>query len=380
MNGTEQVEEAYLMVTILAFLFVLSVLVFVHEFGHYWVAIKAGVKVESFSIGFGPEIVGWNDKSGTRWKISALPLGGYVKMFGDMNPASAGQRDDLSDEEQQHAFHHKGLLARAAIVFAGPLANFIFAIVIFTVLFAAVGQQRALPVVGTVTENSAAAAAGLLPNDRIVAVDGQNIEWFEDLSVKIRQKPDQPVDLTIKRGTETLDVTATPQAVSEGNGPDAMTFGRLGVSAGEFVAHRDGVFEAVGHGFSTTYGIVTQTFDAIGEMIAGKRDSSELGGPIRIAQMSGQVAEGGLAPLLSFMGYLSVSLGLINLMPVPLLDGGHLVFYLLEALRGKPMNAKAQEYGFRLGAGLVLSLIIFATWNDLSHLGVWNFLKGLAGG
>ncbi|WP_349591690.1 RIP metalloprotease RseP [Thalassospira sp. NFXS8] len=379
-KGPEQFEESYLMVTILSFLFVLSVLVFVHEFGHYWVAIKAGVKVESFSIGFGPEIVGWNDKSGTRWKISALPLGGYVKMYGDMNPASAGIRDDLPAEDRQYAFHHKGLLARAAIVFAGPFANFIFAIVIFTVLFAAVGQQRALPVVGTVTDGSAAASAGLLPKDRIVAVDGQKIEWFDELSVQIRQKPGQSVDLTVMRDGKTIDVMATPQAVSEGEGPNAITYGRLGVSAGDFVAQRDGIFDAVGHGVSTTFGIVTQTFGAIGEMIAGERDSSELGGPIRIAQMSGQVAEGGIAPLLSFMGYLSVSLGLINLMPVPLLDGGHLVFYLIEALRGKPMSAKAQEYGFRLGAGLVFSLIIFATWNDLSHLGVWNFFKGLAGG
>ncbi|OKH90065.1 RIP metalloprotease RseP [Thalassospira sp. TSL5-1] len=368
------------MVTILAFLFVLSVLVFVHEYGHYWVAIKAGVKVESFSIGFGPEIVGWNDKSGTRWKISALPLGGYVKMYGDMNPASAGMRDDLDEEESKYAFHHKGLLARAAIVFAGPLANFIFAIVIFTVLFAAVGQQRALPVVGEVSPDSAAAAAGLQPNDQIVAVDGKQIEWFDELYVLIHEKPGQQVDLTVKRGGETLDIPATPQAVTEGKGPDATTFGRLGVSAGKFVSHRDGIFDAIGNGVNTTFGIVTQTFSAIGEMIAGKRDSSELGGPIRIAQMSGQVAEGGIAPLLSFMGYLSVSLGLINLMPVPLLDGGHLVFYLIEALRGKPMSAKAQEYGFRLGAGLVFSLIIFATWNDLSHLGVWNFFKGLAGG
>ncbi|AUG53040.1 RIP metalloprotease RseP [Thalassospira marina] len=368
------------MVTILAFLFVLSVLVFVHEYGHYWVAIKAGVKVESFSIGFGPEIVGWNDKSGTRWKISALPLGGYVKMYGDMNPASAGMRDDLTEEESKHAFHHKGLLARAAIVFAGPFANFIFAIVIFTILFAAVGQQRALPVVGDVSPDSAAASAGLQSDDQILAVDGQSIEWFDELSVLIRQKPGQQVDLTVKRGENTIEVMATPEAVTQGDGPDAVTFGRLGVSAGKFVSHRDGFFDAVGHGVNTTFGIVTQTFSAIGEMIAGERDSSELGGPIRIAQMSGQVAEGGIAPLLSFMGYLSVSLGLINLMPVPLLDGGHLVFYLIEALRGKPMSAKAQEYGFRLGAGLVFSLIIFATWNDLSHLGVWNFFKGLAGG
>jgi regulator of sigma E protease len=368
------------METILAFLFVLSVLVFVHEFGHYWVAIRAGVKVEAFSIGFGPELFGWMDKRGTRWKVSALPLGGYVKMFGDMNPASAGQRDDLDEDERQYAFHHKGLMARAAIVFAGPLANFLFAIVIFSVLYAVVGQQRALPVVGNVVDGSPAAAAGLQAKDRITAVDGHRIEWFDQLANLIQEKPGQRVVLTISRDGKSLDVPATTEVVTTGEGDAKQTYGRLGVSAGDFSTQRDGTIDAVSHAIQSTYGLTAQTLGALGEMIAGKRDSSELGGPIRIAQMSGQVAEGGIGPLLFFMGYLSISLGLINLMPVPVLDGGHLLFYVIEALRGKPLGAKAQEYGFRLGAGLVFSLIIFATWNDLSHLGVWNFFKGLVGG
>ncbi|MFH1803416.1 MAG: RIP metalloprotease RseP [Pseudomonadota bacterium] len=367
------------METILAFLFVLSVLVFVHEFGHYWVAIRSGVKVEAFSIGFGPELFGWRDKRGTRWKVSALPLGGYVKMFGDMNPASVGQRDDLSDEDRKHAFHHKSLMARAAIVFAGPLANFIFAIIVFAVLFAVVGQQRALPVVGDVVADSPAAVAGLQSQDRIVAIDGQDIAWFDELSTIVRQKGGQPVNLTVSRNDQFIQIVATPELVVAGEGENAERFGRLGVSAGAFETQRDGPVEAIGKAFSSTYNLTAQTLGALGEMISGQRDSSELGGPIRIAQMSGEVAEGGLAPLLFFMGYLSISLGLINLMPVPVLDGGHLVFYAIEAIRGKPMGARAQEYGFRVGAGLIFSLIIFATWNDLAQLGVWNFFKGLVG-
>ncbi|MCC9623004.1 RIP metalloprotease RseP [Thalassospira sp. MA62] len=367
------------METLLSFIFVLSVLVFVHEYGHYWVAIKNGVKVDAFSIGFGPEIFGWFDKKGTRWKICILPLGGYVKMFGDMNPASAGSRDDLDQDEQKHAFHHKSVAARAAIVFAGPFANFIFAIVIFTVLFAAVGQQRALPVVGEVVDNSPAATAGLLGDDRIIAIDGQDVTWFSDLSEIVRAHPGQELRLTVERADQQLDIVVTPEAISAEQGGSTQTFGRLGVTAGDFETSRDGIIDAVGRSFDTFYMLTTQTFSALGEMIAGDRDSSELGGPIRIAQMSGEVAEGGLGPLLFFMGYLSISLGLINLMPVPVLDGGHLVFYAIEAIRGKPLGAKAQEYGFRIGAGLVFSLIIFATWNDLTQLGVFSFLKGLAG-
>ncbi len=367
------------METLLSFLFVLSVLVFVHEYGHYWVAIKNGVKVEAFSIGFGPELFGWRDKKGTRWKVSLIPLGGYVKMFGDMNPASAGSRDDLDAEEEKYAFHHKGVAARAAIVFAGPLANFIFAIVIFTVLFAAVGQQRALPVVGEVLENSPAAAAGLVTEDLIVEIDGQPVAWFSELSDIVRAHPNETLSVSVLRGNENVALSVTPEAIEAEVGGVTQAFGRLGITAGAFETSRDGVVASVGRAFETTYSLTTQTFAALGEMISGDRDSSELGGPIRIAQMSGQVAEGGLAPLLFFMGYLSISLGLINLMPVPVLDGGHLVFYAIEAIRGKPLGAKAQEYGFRIGAGLVFSLIIFATWNDLTQLGVFSFLKGLAG-
>ncbi|MHC8493801.1 RIP metalloprotease RseP [Thalassospira sp. SM2505] len=367
------------METLLAFLFVLSVLVFVHEYGHYWVAIKNGVKVEAFSIGFGPELFGWKDKKGTRWKVSLIPLGGYVKMFGDMNPASAGQRDDLNAEEEKYAFHHKGVGARAAIVFAGPLANFVFAIIVFTFLFAAVGQQRALPVVGDVLENSPAASAGLLSDDQVIAINGATVEWFSELSDIVRNHPAQTLAITVLRDGQSLELSVTPDSVTADENGVTQTFGRLGITAGAFDTSRDGVIEAVGRAFETAYSLTTQTFSALGEMVSGDRDSSELGGPIRIAQMSGQVAEGGLGPLLFFMGYLSISLGLINLMPVPVLDGGHLVFYAIEAIRGKPLGAKAQEYGFRIGAGLVFSLIIFATWNDLTQLGVFSFLKGLAG-
>ena len=363
----------WIVANIVPFIVVLSILVFVHEYGHYIVARWNKVGVEAFSIGFGPELFGWNDKHGTRWKVSLLPLGGFVKMYGDMDPASMGRiDDDLTQEQRARAFHHKSLPARSAIVFAGPAANFLFAIVAFAFLFAVVGEQRPLPTVGSVAAGSAAEQAGLSTGDRITAIAGQEVSYFEDLRVIVQANPGNSLEVRLLRDDVPMSLTVIPVPVTL---PDAdgrpVTVGRLGISSGAAQSIRVNPVFAVWRGVEMTYDVLARTLGALGGMITGTRDSSELGGPIRIAQMSADVAEGGLAPLINFMAFLSISLGLINLFPIPILDGGHLVFYALEAVRGKPLGPRAQEYGFRVGAVLVFSLLIFATWNDISSFGWW---------
>ena len=363
----------WILANILPFIIVLSILVFVHEYGHYIAARWNKVGVEAFSIGFGPELFGWNDKHGTRWKVSLLPLGGFVKMYGDMDPASMGRKDgDLTAEQRARAFHHKPLSARAVIVFAGPAANFLFSVLAFAFLFAVVGEQRPLPTVGSVAAGSAAEQAGMQVGDRITAVAGQEVSYFEELRIIVQDNPGARLELTVLRDDVPMRLSVIPTPVSL---PDAdgqmMTVGRLGVSSGAAEYIRVNPVFAMWRGVEMTYDVLARTLGALGGMIIGLYDSSELGGPIRIAQMSADVAEGGLVPLINFMAFLSISLGLINLFPIPILDGGHLVFYAVEAVRGKPLGPKAQEYGFRVGAVLLFSLLVFATWNDISSFGWW---------
>ncbi len=365
---------------ILAFLVILTVLVFVHEMGHFLVARRNGVRVEVFSIGFGKEIFGWTDKSKTRWKISMIPLGGYVKMFGDANAASqpSGEIAELSAEDQAVAFHTKRLGQRFWIVLAGPMANFLFAWVILVGLFITVGQQFTPPEVGTVVPESAAAAAGMLPGDRILELNGVTIERFEEVQRIIRPNPGVRVEILVLRDGEQVALTAVPR-LSELSNNFGMTqqIGLLGIT-------RSGV-EYVQHGFAAALWraggevlfLSRATLEALGQIIIGNRSAKELGGPIRIAQMSGAYAEAGLVPTLAFMVMLSVTLGLINLFPIPMLDGGHLLFYIIEFVRGRPLGERAQEYGFRVGLVLVFSLMIFVTVNDLIQLEVFDFLKSL---
>lgn len=361
----------WVLANILPFIVVLSILVFVHEYGHYIVARWNKVGVEAFSIGFGPELFGWNDRHGTRWKVSLLPLGGFVKMYGDMNPASMGRvDDDLTAEQRARAFHHKSLAARAAIVFAGPAANFLFAIIAFAILFAVIGEQRPLPTVGSISEGSAAAQAGLRAGDRITAVAGQEVIYFEDLRVIIEANPGNPLEIELLRGDVPMRLTVIPTPVSLPSS-EGKAIGRLGISSGAAQSIQVNPAFALWRGVQSTYDVLARTLGALGGMVVGTRDSRELGGPIRIAQMSADVAQGGLAPLINFMAFLSISLGLINLFPIPILDGGHLVFYAVEAVRGKPLGPRAQEYGFRVGAVLVFSLLIFVTWNDIASFGWW---------
>ena len=365
----------------LPFLAVLTALVFVHELGHYLVARWNGVRVEIFSIGFGPELFGWNDKAGTRWKFSLIPLGGYVKMFGDANAASmpAEGGEHMSAEERAVAFPHKRLGQRAAIVAAGPIANFIFAIVVLAGLFAINGQPFTPAVVGEVAADSAAEAAGFQTGDRIITVDGRTIERFEELQRFVALRPEETLTFTVLRDGTEIRLRATPKrAVRTNHLGETHEVGQLGIqrSGSEFVQHDP--LSSVWQATRETFAIVDQTFTALGQIIRGDRGAEELGGPIRIADISGQAAELGLATLIYFAAVLSINLGLINLFPVPMLDGGHLLFYAIEAVRGRPLGERAQEYGFRIGLALVLTLMVFVTWNDLLRIdGLVSFVKGL---
>jgi regulator of sigma E protease len=365
---------------IVPFLIVLTILVFVHELGHYLVARRNGVRVDVFSIGFGPELFGFYDRAGTRWKFSAVPLGGYVKMFGDADAASTpvGSSYEMTEEEKAVSFPHKRLGQRAAVVAAGPVANFLFAIVALAFLFVFQGQPFTPAEVGVVQPGSAAEAAGIRPGDRILSVDGSGIDRFEDVQQIVRFNTGEPLAMVVERDGEEVALTATP-AVTEvtdrlGN---THSIGMLGIGRSGIEYRRLDPFSAVWAAGAETVDLTLGTLGAVGQMLAGARGTEELGGPLRIAQMSGEVAQSGAAALIWFMAILSINLGLINLFPIPMLDGGHLMFYAVEALRGKPLGERAQEYGFRIGLALVLTLMVFATWNDLVHLRVVDFFRGL---
>lgn len=379
---------SFLWETGIPFLVALTILVFVHELGHYAVARWAGVKVEVFSVGFGTEIKGWNDRHGTRWKIGAVPLGGYVKMFGESENISEGDDGEerpMTEEEIAVSFHHKSLVQRAAIVFAGPFINFIFAIVAFTVLFTFVGlpepeNNKPLAVVGMISPNSAAEAAGMERGDHIVRIGGEKISYFSDLQRIIGGNPGKLLDIDIVRNNKTISVKVTPTAKKRTDSSGkVVTYGLLGVTAdpGKVTYNRQNIFTAVGLATERTYILTVRILDYIGDIFSGAQSAEELGGVLRIAQISGQVAELGVASFISFLAVLSVNLGLINLFPIPLLDGGHLAFYAIEAIRGKPLGEKAQEYGFRLGLTLVVALFLFVTWNDLVHLKFISWITGL---
>ncbi len=368
---------------VVPFLFVLTVLVFVHEMGHYWVARRCGVRIEVFSIGFGPELFGWNDKAGTRWKVSAIPLGGYVKMFGegDTIADADGQERDISEEEKKVSFAHKRLGQRAAIVAAGPVANFLLAVVLLGGLFALAGSPRLLPVAASVQAGSAAEEAGIRPGDRILSVAGEAIEWFDDLRRAIAELPGVTVDVALRRGDVEHIVKVAPKAVSV---PDpaggTREVGQLGVTAdpSQVGYLRYDPATAAWKAMETTVVMSGRILGYLGQIIVGARPADEVGGPLRIAQMSAEVAAGGIVNLINFMAVLSINLGLINLFPVPMLDGGHLVFFMAEGLRGRPLGPRTQEYGFRFGLILVFLLMIFATWNDLVyHFKVIELIKQL---
>lgn len=362
---------------VVVFLVVLSVLVFVHEFGHYWVARRNGVRVEVFSIGFGPELAGFTDRAGTRWKFSIVPLGGYVRMFGDADAASTpGERvAAMTPEERAVSFHHKKLWQRAAIVAAGPAINIVFAMVVLAGLFMIHGHPFPPPVVGGVEPGSAAARAGIETGDRIIAIDGRPVARFAELPMIINAAGGASLEIRIDRDGEIVTVEAAPearmQAMADGQERQIYLLGVRGQTDpyGPIEAVRLGVSETV-----TTMGMILAS---VGEIIVGDRSTEELGGPLRIAQMAGTVAQVSVPALIWFTALLSINLGLINLFPIPMLDGGHLLFYAFEAVRGRPLGERAQEYGFRIGLAVVLTLMLFVTWNDLVQLRVVTFLKNL---
>ena len=366
---------------IVVFLIVLTILVFVHEYGHYWVAKRNGVRVEAFSVGFGPEIWGRNDASGTRWKICVIPLGGYVKMFGEGGDDSEdGEKSELSDAEKAVSFYYKTVSQRAAIVAAGPIVNFIFAIFAFAILAGAVGNAVPLAAVGKVFKDSAAEIAGFKSGDRFISINEEEINLFSDLRRIVTENPDTALSFQIDRAGKEITLSATPKLTVQKNAEgEEIEIGLLGVEwSPEFVSYeRQNPAMALWVGVQRTYMVTTNILSYIGDMFSGRRGTDELGGPLRIAQISGQMAEQGIGAVILLMAMLSVNLGLINLFPIPMLDGGHLAFYLIEALLGRPLGAKAQEYGFRFGLILVLMLVVFVTWNDLVHLEVIEFIKGL---
>jgi regulator of sigma E protease len=360
---------------VIPFLFVLSLVVFFHELGHFLVARWCGVQILVFSIGFGPEIVGFNDRYGTRWKISAIPLGGFVKFFGDDNVASVpGQSQaDMDAEQRARSFMFQPVLKRIAIVVAGPFANFVLAVIIFACVFALYGKQTMSARVDTVQTGSAAAAAGFQPGDLVVAIDGHAVDSFSDMQRIVSTSAGETLNVTVEHDGVQRVLKATP-ALKEvkDNFGNVQRIGILGITrsmaAEDLKVHPVGPLQAVWMALQETWSVIDRTLNYIVGVLSGREAASQLGGPIRIAQMSGQVASFGFIPLIQLAAVLSVSIGLLNLFPIPLLDGGHLLFYVIEGVRGRPLSERAQEVGFRIGLAIVLMLMIFATFNDIVHL------------
>ncbi len=361
---------------ILPYVIVLSLLVFVHELGHYLAGRWSGIRVLAFSVGFGPELVGFTDGHGTRWKISAIPLGGYVRFFGDADAASRPDGEELKEltpEEKEQTLAGAKLWKRAVTVAAGPIANFVLAIAIFAILFGTMGKPIADPVVAEVKADSAAAEAGVQPGDVLIALDDETVETFDDVVRYISMRPEIPVVVTVRRNGSELGLNMTPRRVETidrfGN---KMEVGQIGIvtnqQSGNFRIVELTPVQALGEGVRQTWHIVTGTVDYISNLIAGRMNADQLGGPVRVVQASGQMATLGVVALVNLAAVLSVSLGLLNLMPIPVLDGGHLLLYALEALRGKPVGPNAQEIAFRIGLAMIVSLMVFATWNDISRL------------
>ena len=361
---------------LIPFLFVLTLVVFFHELGHFLIARLCGVRVLVFSIGFGPELLGFTDRHGTRWKLATIPLGGYVKFFGDENAASVpdmAAAAAMQASERPLSFFHQNVGRRAAIVAAGPVANFLLAIIIFAGIFMFYGKQTTTARVDTIAPDSAAAAAGFQPGDLVVAINGRRVETFSDMQRVVSGAAGQTLQVTVERNGQQLVLKATPtlREVKDNFG-NVHRIGVLGISRSmapdDLRFERVGPLKALWLGVEETWFVVDRTLAYIGGVVVGREAADQLGGPIRIAQVSGQVASAGFVALMHLTAVLSVSIGLLNLFPVPLLDGGHLLFYAIEAVRGRPLSDRAQEVGFRIGLAIVVMLMIFATFNDIIHL------------
>jgi regulator of sigma E protease len=363
---------------VVPFLFGLGIVVFFHELGHFLVARWVGVRVLVFSVGFGPELVGFTDRHGTRWKLAAVPLGGYVKFFGDQNAASVPDREAtaaMTAAERAQSFVHKSLPRRAAVVVAGPLANFILAAVIFAGIFMIYGKPSTTARVDNILAGSAAEQAGFKVGDVIVAVGDREIQSFDQVQRIVAPSAGRPLDVAVNRGGERLVLKVVPQLVETSTPSGNIRRGVLGISRTTSPEEPGTTpvdpLTAVGLGIEKTWWVVESTLSYLGKVVTGRESPDQLSGVIGIAQVSGQVATLGFFPLLDLAGMLSVSIGLLNLFPIPLLDGGHLLFYALEALRGRPISEQAQEIGFRFGLVIVLMLMVFATYNDITQRLPW---------
>lgn len=361
--------------TLLPFFFVLMIVVFIHELGHYLVGRWCGIHAVEFSVGFGPELLGRTDKRGTRWKLCAIPLGGYVRYLGDLNVASqpGGQEAlaAMAPEDRARSFPAASLWRRAAAVAAGPAFNFILAIAIFMTVFMIYGRERVDPIVTRVSPDSAAEAAGFLVGDKLLMADGTEISSFNDLQRYVQPRAEQQIVFTVERAGEPLEIAATPALEErEDQFGNVARIGLLGLAAGgtEASVTRDqfGPLGALNLAVAETGYVIQRTGGYLKNVVVGREPADQIGGPIQIARVSGQVATLGFVPLLNLTALLSISIGLLNLLPIPILDGGHLLFYAFEAIRGRPLSPNVQEWGFRIGLGLILSLMVFATWNDLT--------------
>ena len=368
--------------TILAFLLVIGPLIFVHELGHYLVGRWCGVKAEVFSIGFGREIAGYTDSRGTRWKLGWMPMGGYVKFAGDMNPASQPTPEWLAlpPEERAKTFQAKPVWQRFLIVLAGPVTNFLVAIGIFMAFFAAYGAPKTPAVLSAVMEGSPAAKAGLRPGDRVIAIAGRPIDTFDEMADMIRFRPEERLQIDIRRGAAERSIVVVPAAnVERDRFGNEFRKGTIGVMSGQQVIEPVPFHRLPVEATRQTFGIVQTMVDTLGQIITGRRSVKELGGPIKIAQVSGQQASLGLLNFVMLMALISINLGFINLLPIPMLDGGHLVFYLFEGIARRPVPERAMEWAFRSGLAVLLSFMIFVTLNDILSLGALKKLAGLIG-
>lgn len=370
------------LITIVQFLVVLTIVVFVHEFGHFIVARWCGVSVSTFSIGFGREIFGFNDRKGTRWRFAWIPLGGYVKFVDDENAASQPSADHLekmSVSERSGAFQTKALWQRAAVVAAGPMANFILAIVVYAGVNMAYGVRTIAPVVGEVKEGMPAAMAGIKPGDVIKSIDGWTVEGFEDIQRIVGISGGEPLKIGVERGSEKLDLTVTPEVREQ---PDTFggTFkrGLIGVTPSSVSGYNEAkpvsAVEAVRLGVRETYTNIVHTVQGIADIVTQRQAADQMGGPILMAQVTAKVAEGGLEPLLRWIAFISANIGFLNLLPIPVLDGGHLVYYAIEGVMRRPLSRRMQEIGFQIGVALVLMLMVYVNLNDL--LRVWRGWTG----